>query len=119
MDTYILFHNNTKFPVNVNSWVEDSRRLNSLKVNPGEKRVILSCIGEWYMDTMFEDISDRKIWRENGFGHYFTIGKFRSTPNIHGIYSWMEYDGDFSCLFVPSQNTENKIQGKMIFLEKK
>jgi hypothetical protein len=119
MNIYVIFHNNTKFPVNVNSWIDDSRMLNILKVNPGEKRIIPSSIGEWYMDSEFEDMSDRKIWQENGFGHYFMIGKFCSYPNIQGNYSWMEHEEDFDCLFIPSKNPINKIHGKIIFLEKK
>jgi len=119
MDTYILFHNNSRFPLNVNSWVNESRCLNRLKVGPGEKRIIPSSIGEWYMDTMFEDVSERTVWDENGFGHYFSVGKFRSTPNNDGVYSWMEYEGDFDCVFVPLKHAEHKIEGEMIFLEKK
>lgn len=118
MNTYIIFHNTTELPVNVNSWIDGSSRLNRLKVNPGEKRIIPSSLNEWYIDTMFDDFSERQVWVEKGFDKYFTIGKFRSKPFANGNYSWMEYDEPFECLFVPSKNEENKIQGRITFVQK-
>ena len=118
MNTYILFHNNTELPINVNSWINNSSVLSSLKVNPGEKRIIPSSVDEWYMDTIFEDFSERRIWREKGFDDYFTIGKFRSKPFSNGNYAWMEYEEHFDCVFVPPENGQN-IEGKITFLQKK
>lgn len=118
MNTYILFHNNSELPVNVNSWINNSSVLNSLKVNPGEKRIIPSSDDEWYMDTMFEDFSERKIWVEKGLEDYFVIGKFRCKPFANGEYVCMEYYEDFECVFAPLENGENGIQGKVTFTKK-
>jgi hypothetical protein len=115
---FINFHNNTDLPINVSSWIDGSNKLHCLKVNPGEKLVIHSSVGEWHLDAMFNESSDRQIWVEKGFGKYFIIGKFRSNPGASGNYSWMEYNEPFDCIFSKLETTENDIEELITFLQK-
>ena len=123
MNIYIEFHNNTELPINVNSWVNGSRMLECWKVNPGEKRIVPSSVGEWYLDSMFEDLSQRQIWIEKGFDQYFSIGKIRSSPCSRGNYSFMEYLEPFECIFTPSESSNslenNNIEGIATFIQNK
>ena len=77
---FIHFHNNTDLPIMIDSWVDNSYAMNSLRVNPREKIIIHSCVGEWHLHSMFESLEDRNIWKEKGLDNYLTIGKFWSIP---------------------------------------
>ena len=114
---YINFHNATEFPVNISAWVTGSNTLHSNIVNPGEKGILHSSVGEWHMDSMFcSDMEESKIWKERGLQKHLIIGKFRSEPCISGEYSFMEYDEPFSCVYTATPG--RKIAGTITFMMK-
>jgi len=100
---YIYFHNNTDLPIMVDSFVDNSIFSVSIKVNPREKLILYSNVGEWHMHSMFESIEDRQIWGENGLGNCVIVGKFRSDPCASGNYSWLE-DNRFECVYETLEN---------------
>jgi len=93
--SYIDFHNNTELPIMIDAW--DNCKLKCIKIKPQEKLTIYSSVGEWHINAMFTNESDRKIWNDNGLKNLIIIGKFRSEPCASGNYSWMEYEGPFDC----------------------
>ena len=101
---YIHFHNNTELPIMLDSWIDGSNRLHHIKINPGEKQIIHSSVGEWHINTMFESNDDRNKWKEKGLDlyRYLTIGKFRSNRSASGNYSWMEDKDLFECIYTES-----------------
>jgi hypothetical protein len=109
---FIHFHNNTDLPIIISSWVDNSISINSLRVNPQEKLIIHSSVGEWHLHSMFESLEDRNIWEEKGLNKYLTIGKFRSTPCYSGDYYWGEYNNIFECKY-------NKIEKNDLFHSEK
>jgi hypothetical protein len=109
---YIYFHNNTDLPLMISSWVDGSNTLKYAKINSGQKVIVHSSVGEWHLDSMFDDVfyDDRKIWKDNGLEKHLIIGKFRSSPCASGNYSWLDYDEPFQCIYTKldvSENTEN------------
>jgi hypothetical protein len=103
----VHFHNNTVLPIMVDGFVSGS--LICKKVLPGEKLVLHSTVGEWHMNSMFEDYTDSKIWIDKGLKKYTIVGKFRSDPCIQGNYSWMEYDDDmFECTYSEVDSSDVK-----------
>jgi len=103
---YIHFHNNSDLPVMIDSWVDGSNKLHYFKIEPGEKRILHSSVGEWHMNAMFEDSEDRKKWNEKGLHRFILIGKFRSNPSIRGDYVWLEYDDPFNCEYSKIENED-------------
>ena len=97
---YINFHNNTTQCVILESWIEVMDGLSSFKsktVSPGEKLIIHSITGEWF-------INDDK---------YCYIGKFTSKPSFLGNYSWIDNENEFQCVY--SETNENDIVGLITF----
>lgn len=113
---YINFHNNTDLPVLIDSWVDGSNALKTIRIEPFESRVIHSSVGEWHMHAMFEESVDLDLWKGRGLGQcYHMIGKFRSDPCIRGDYSWMEYR-HFICDYSDySVDTEPRVKGQIRF----
>jgi len=95
----ILFHNNTDLPLMIDSWVEHSSTLQSLRIGPREKMIIYSSVGEWLLNSMFPEEEDRAIWKEKSFSKYLNLGKFHCEPSASGNYSWMENDDLFDCVY--------------------
>lgn len=100
---YIYFHNNTDLPILVDSFVENSIFCLTIKVNPREKLILHSSVGEWHIHSMFESSEHRQIWRENGLDNCVIVGKFRSDPCASGNYSWLE-DNRFECVYEKIEN---------------
>ena len=103
---YIHFHNNTDLPICIDSWVDYSdclSKMDQFRIEPREKRVMYSSVGEWHLNCMFNSCEDRQIWEDNGFSGCINIGKFRSNPCVSGDYSWME-DDLFECVYSELQN---------------
>ena len=96
---YINFHNNSDLPIMIDSWIDGSNTLQCLKVGPGEKRVIHSSVGEWHVNSMFDEDDDWTMWKEHGLKSYVNLGKFRSDPCAIGEYSWMDWDHIFDCIY--------------------
>ena len=105
---YIHFHNNTDLPIMINSWVDGSNKLQHIKIHPNEKRIIHSSVGEWHLNSMFESIEDRNIWKEKGLdlNRHITIGTFRSNRSASGNYSWIEDEDVFECIFTHIENID-------------
>lgn len=117
---YIYFHNNTDLPIMIDSWIDGSNKLQHMKINPNEKKIIHSSVGEWHLNTMFESMNDRIIWEEKGFNltRYITIGKFRSNRSASGNYSWLE-DDLFECIYMENNHdNNNEIKGLITFSQK-
>lgn len=116
---YIHFHNDTDLPIMVDSWIDNLSYLQYLKINPGEKIILHSSLGEWQINSMFEIFEDRKIWIDKGLGKHTIIGKFRSYPCASGNYSWLENDDEFQCIYKEVNNEEKKnIKGFVTFSQK-
>ena len=119
---YIHFHNDTDLPIMVDSWIDNLSYLQYLKINPGEKIILHSSLGEWQINSMFENYDDRKIWIDKGLGKHTIIGKFRSYPSEAGIYSWLEDEDVFQCVYskINCENNQNKkyIKGFVTFSQK-
>lgn len=95
---YVNFHNASDVSIMVDSWVDGSNSLQSIKIEPGKIVVLHSSVGEWHLNAMFEDEADRNIWNEAGLERYTLVGKFRSQSCMSGDYSWMEFD-KFECVY--------------------
>ena len=79
--------NNSGLPINLETWQQDTT--NTVLVKSGEKIVLPSSTGEWYLQTyLYEEFADE--WREAGFRTGNQIGKFRDKPCASGDYSWMD-----------------------------
>lgn len=113
---YIYFKNETDFPINISAWIKSSNKLQSEVIEPRENAILHSCVGEWHMDTMFEN---RDAWIEAGLGHMLIIGKFRSDPCAMGEYSWMEYREPFDCIYEKySEEQIENVKGCIRFVKK-
>jgi hypothetical protein len=116
---YINFHNDSELPIIIDSWVDGTNRLQSIDIEPGQKLIIHSSVGEWHLHAML-DTEKRKIWNDKGLKRVVNIGKFRSQPCASGDYSWLDYDNIFDCVYseIPENlNSENKIRGLITFSE--
>ena len=103
---YINFHNNTQYPVMVESW-GDEYFSNNILVGPNKKIVLYSSVGEWHLNSMLNR-EDRKIWDETGLKHITCIGKFRSSPCASKNYAWLDYD-IFKCEYSEINLSSNKL----------
>ena len=107
---YVNFHNNTDLSFIIDTWVDGSSKLQSLKVSPNDKLVIHSSLGEWHMHTMFNTVEDMNLWFDKGLEKCVNIGKFRSSPCASGNYSWLDADDIFDCVYTELE-TENEVKG--------
>jgi len=116
---YIYFHNDTDLPIMVESWLNNLSYLQYLKINPGEKIILHSSLGEWQINSIFENYDDRKIWINKGLGNHTIIGKFCLYPSESGIYSWIENEHDFECLYSEiNDEIKKNITGLITFSQK-
>ena len=117
---YIHFHNNTDLPLMIDSWVDGSNKLHYMKINPNEKKIIHSSVGEWHLNAMFESLDDRNIWKEKGLdlNKHITIGTFQSNRSASGNYSWMEHDSVFECIYTELSDSNDDIKGLITFSQK-
>lgn len=124
INKFIIFHNNTDLPIVVGSWIDGSPIFKELKINPREKKIIHSSVGEWHLNSMLFDKEDYDIWKEKNMTKYINIGKFRSNPCASGNYSWLDYEDIFQCTyseidsnidFSQYPESEGKIKGIIIF----
>lgn len=88
------FINDSGLPINLETWQHitmSSQTINFVLVQPGEKIVLPSSNGEWYLQTYLnKEFADQ--WREAGIQPGYRIGKFSNKPCMKGDYAWMEYD---------------------------
>ena len=121
-EKYIYFQNETGLPLMIDSWIEYSNTLYCRMIEPGERKIVHSSVGEWHLNIMFPDNEHYKLWKEKEpeFTKYnrCLLGKFRSRPCASGNYSWMEYDEPFHCEYSVSDPDENNISGVMRFYKK-
>jgi hypothetical protein len=101
----------------IDSWVDNSNILQTLKVGAREKVIIHSSVGEWHLHAMINDIEDRKKWETAGIKFYNIIGKFRSQPSANGDYSWLECENIFNCTY-SELDEKNNIKGLITFSKK-
>ena len=111
---YIYFHNDTDLPVQISAWVSGSNTLQVARIGPNEKNILHSSVGEWHLDSMFENKEDRNIWINAGLETHLIIGKFRSDPCAMREYSWMEYNEPFKCIY---SETNEQIKGLITFIK--
>ena len=105
MSQTVSFINDTDLPVMVEGWKEIMNGLNQMNpvlVLPGEKIIISSITGEWFVNTYFKDIDYKNLWTLKNIHNIYEIGKFRKEPCFIGNYSWMETN-----LFTISREEEN------------
>jgi hypothetical protein len=100
------FINNSGLPINLETWQHvtmATQTINFVLVQPGEKTILPSANGEWYLQTYLnEEMADQ--WREAGIQPGYRIGKFCNKPCMKGDYAWMEYeDSPFEIIY----DTEN------------
>lgn len=111
---HIRFHNDSDLPIQVCAWIKDSNIMSSLTVRPGKNVLLHSSVGEWHLDSMFNDDDDCRVWKEKGLGKYLIVGKFRSSPSAMNEYSWMEY-GIFDCVYTEIEDEKEKVKGLVTF----
>ena len=113
---YIHFVNGTDLPVLLDSWVDGSNTLKTIRIEPFESRIVHSSVGEWHMNAMFYNETDNFAWKGRGLGKYNpNIGKFRSAPCAMGHYSWMEYD-HFVCEYTDfTTESDLRVKGQITF----
>ena len=115
---YINFYNDSERPLNIDSWIDGSNVLKTITVEPGQKLIIHSSEGEWYLHSMLQSEKKREIWRQKGLDKVFIIGKFRSQPCYLGNYVWLDYSSMFECVYselLDDVDNENNIRGLMTF----
>jgi len=112
---YIYFENKTNLPVQIESWVDGSNTMKTIRVGPGEKWMVHSSVGEWHIDSMFYEDPDREAWTKAGLEKHTIVGKFRSQPCASGNYSWMEYDEPFDCNYTEIAN--ESVNGLIQFIK--
>ena len=113
---YINFHNDSDFPVMIDSWVDGSNALKCFRVGSREKLIIHSSVGEWHINAMLTNKEDRKLWDDNEKLKKVTlIGKFRSDPCAMGKYSWMEYNGLYDCIYSELETPIKNVKGLITF----
>lgn len=110
---YVYFENKTDLPLQISSWIDGSHEMETIRIGPKESTIVHSSVGEWHMDSMFNNEKDRKRWIDKGLEDHLIIGKFHSQPCILGNYAWMEYDEPFYCVF--TQN-EGEPKGRITFM---
>ena len=81
------FINNSGLPINLETWQQETT--NTVLVKSGEKIVLPSTTGEWYLQTFLTNpFADE--WKAANINPGYQIGKFRSKPCASGDYSWMD-----------------------------
>jgi len=105
----------------IEAWVDGSCELKRKKIEPGEKCLVHSAVGEWYLNSMFNETTDYNDWTEYfgknsfGFTKYALVGKFRSKPYSLGNYSWMEYEEPFQCVYSRGDSDNNGVNGLITY----
>ena len=102
---HITFHNNTYLPVIVETWLYNNPQLTNVVIGPFENTQLYSITGEWYINYSFNEEPHIQLWKQfytdkfaNNVDYSYYLGKFRNTPCIQGVYSWIE-DERFECLY--------------------
>lgn len=112
MTQNIHFHNDTDLPIMIDAWTKN--HLKSTRVAPKETILLYSSVGEWHINSMFDDPIDNAAWKDAGLKKYLHVGKFRSDPCASGNYSWLEYDDDkFNIEY--SKKDDNIVRGVITF----
>ena len=95
------FINNSGLPINLETWQQETT--NTVLVKSGEKIVLPSTTGEWYLQTLLtEPFADE--WKAAKINPGNQIGKFRNKPGASGDYSWMD-DERFQIIYDPKNRT--------------
>jgi hypothetical protein len=93
----IYFHNNTDVPIMIDywideTWVENICCSNSIKIEPREKRMIHSSLGQWNLHSEFHNSQDTKIWKDKGLDILNPVGNIACNPNTKEKYTFINYD---------------------------
>jgi len=115
----LYFYNKTDVPIMINYWLDEIWVENicceySIKIEPGEKRIIHSSLGEWNLHSNFSYDFDKKRWLDKGFNIENYIGKFNVDKNIF----IMEYD-NFCFQYIETLDEDGLKIGKVHFCYKK
>jgi hypothetical protein len=100
------FINKSGLPINLETWQHTKNggeTLNYALVQSGEKTILASANGEWYLQTYLnKEMADQ--WKKEGIQPGYRIGKFGNKPCMKGDYAWIEYeDSPFEIIY----DTEN------------
>jgi len=95
--TYPTFINNSGLPINLETFQNSKNVIGvdemvEILVKPGEKVIMPSTNGEWYLNNYFNITEGFEEWRKAGIRAGESVGKFRDKPCVRGNYSWMEHD---------------------------
>ena len=105
------FINNSGLPINIETWQPEAPGLQTMKsvlVKSGEKIILASSTGEWYLQTYLdEEFADE--WISAGLRTGDQIGKFRNKPCASGDYSWMDEE-KFDIIYDNEKNTATFIK---------
>ena len=67
---YIHFNNDTDLPVLIDAWISNDHgtmsTLVTTRIAPFESKLLYSSVGEWHMNAMFYDDTDKAVWKERG-----------------------------------------------------
>ena len=94
---FITIINESPLPINVETWQSLSFGLSEMKsilIKPGERQIMVSETGEWFINTFIFDKAMCEEWIKAGYTPGKVLGKFRSEPAIRGENVWL-CDDDF------------------------
>jgi len=92
---FITIINETPLPINIETWRCISFGLSEMKnitLKKGERKILSSETGEWFVNTYFNDKFMCEEWDNAGYTPGKIIGKFSSEPAIRGENVWMVED---------------------------
>ena len=117
----IYFYNNTDLPIMIDYWIDEIWVENiccshSTKIQPREKRMMYSCLGEWTLHSDFFNSDDTKLWKDKGLDvlNSNSIGKIVCKPNVECF-----IHNDFFCLDYRELQDEGINYGFITFSYKK
>jgi hypothetical protein len=95
------FINNSGLPINLETLQQETT--NTVLVKSGEKIVLPSTTGEWYLQTFLTN-SFADEWKAAKINPGDQIGKFRNKSCVSGDYSWMDNER-FKIIYDPENYT--------------
>jgi hypothetical protein len=115
----IYFHNKTNTPVIIEYWIDEIWMENiccleqRCKIDPGKKRIIHTCFGEWTIYSLEYNNNDDVFIQEKGFEIKKFIGNFQIEKKIFNI------ENDVFCLNYIETIEDNIVYCNIIFNNKK
>lgn len=115
----VYFYNKTDVPIMIDywideTWVENICCVNTIKLEPGQKRYLHSSTGEWIVHSDFTNSHDLKRWKDKGYTIAYYIGKCNIEKDIYHL-----ADELFRFHYLETLDEENNNCGNILFCYKK